>query len=381
MITIPGKIPIRIHPFFWVLAALIGWLNSQSIPITLLWIVVITVSILVHEYGHGIASLKFGQRCRIELVGLGGVTYRQGPQLNWWKNSIIVLSGPFAGVLLGILSFVILKTVSITNPMILSLLDIFLWVNIVWSIFNLLPVFPLDGGQLLKILLEAAWGVRGMRIALWIGIVLATIGAVAAFAIGFIFMGVIFFILAFESYRSWNSSSQLTDQDQNSDLKKEFVEAQVFFQKGDLNSAWSHFSELRNKTTSGLTHTLSTIYMSKMLLDKGESKEAYLLIKPLNKQLPLESKLLLHRLAFENEDYEVVKSVANECYRFNPTSILAYHNAITFANLKDSQATLGWLRSAQRQGMEVKKESVELGCFDFIRTDQNFQTFIKREGV
>lgn len=38
MIEIPGRIPLAIHPFFWVFAALIGWLNSGSPLGALIWV-------------------------------------------------------------------------------------------------------------------------------------------------------------------------------------------------------------------------------------------------------------------------------------------------------------------------------------------------------
>ena len=51
-------------------------------------------------------------------------------------------------------------------------------VNLIWGIFNLLPVFPLDGGQVSRELCEAKWRGRGFQIALKI-----SIGVAAAVAI------------------------------------------------------------------------------------------------------------------------------------------------------------------------------------------------------
>jgi stage IV sporulation protein FB len=56
MLRIPGKIPIAISPAFWIFAALIGYLNSQSFIGTIIWIGIIFVSVLVHEFGHALTA-------------------------------------------------------------------------------------------------------------------------------------------------------------------------------------------------------------------------------------------------------------------------------------------------------------------------------------
>ncbi|MBM3191343.1 MAG: stage IV sporulation protein FB, partial [Chlamydiae bacterium] len=88
------SIPIRISPMFWLTAAIIGWINSQSLIGTVIWIVIIFVSILVHEYGHALMARAFGQFPRIELVAFGGVTYPEGPAISLGKEFLVVLNGP-----------------------------------------------------------------------------------------------------------------------------------------------------------------------------------------------------------------------------------------------------------------------------------------------
>src|SRR6187399_803252 len=103
MITIPGKIPVHIYPIFWLLALLIGWLYSFTILGAVILGFVVFISVLVHEYGHALSALAFGQQSFIELVGLGGVTQRQGKRLSLGKEFIIILNGPLAGLALAIL--------------------------------------------------------------------------------------------------------------------------------------------------------------------------------------------------------------------------------------------------------------------------------------
>ena len=66
-------IPVRVEPFFWIIAVLFG-LQYDSIPLILTWVFVVFVSILVHELGHALMLKAFDQRSAIVLHGFGGVT-------------------------------------------------------------------------------------------------------------------------------------------------------------------------------------------------------------------------------------------------------------------------------------------------------------------
>ena len=152
MLKFAGKIPIRIHPLFWFLAVAIGWLNADgNIPKTAIWIVIILFSVLVHEFGHALTALAFGQRARIDLVGFGGLTHRHGGKLKFWQEFLVVLNGPLFGLLFSALAYMWLVKV---NPPQESLyrygLQVTVLVNIFWTILNLMPVYPLDGGNLFK---------------------------------------------------------------------------------------------------------------------------------------------------------------------------------------------------------------------------------------
>jgi stage IV sporulation protein FB len=166
MIKIPGRIPISIFPTFWIVAALIGYVNSLSWIGTLIWMLVIFISVLFHEFGHALTALLFGRHPRIELVAMGGLTYHEGENLPFWKQFLIVFDGPLFGFILFLLSTAMLQFFVITNEALISGLKITQWVNLFWTVLNLVPVMPLDGGQLLRIVCEGFWGVRGFKYAL-----------------------------------------------------------------------------------------------------------------------------------------------------------------------------------------------------------------------
>jgi stage IV sporulation protein FB len=219
--------PIRIHPFFWLGAALLGasTLNA-GLHFLLIWIAVVLVSILVHELGHAVAFRRFGSDSHIVLWMFGGLAVPYTAIPGRWRRILVALAGPIAG-------FILCALVYFTNEFgnwggkespapVRYLYFALFWVNLVWGIFNLLPVFPLDGGQVAKELCESRWRGRGLLVALKISIVVA--GAVAIYSLvcwiemqsgggplinnlpwwfpkGSIFTAILFALLAVQSYQ------------------------------------------------------------------------------------------------------------------------------------------------------------------------------------
>jgi hypothetical protein len=66
-------IPVRVHPLFWLATAVLGSGGSETLGPILIWIGCVFVSILVHEYGHGLMARLFRCRPSIVLYGLGGL--------------------------------------------------------------------------------------------------------------------------------------------------------------------------------------------------------------------------------------------------------------------------------------------------------------------
>jgi Zn-dependent protease len=163
--------------------------------------------VLMHEYGHALACRQVGGRAeRILLWPLGGVAYVQPPQrpgATLWS----IAAGPLVNVilipvLLGLALLMEVTGVLAAAPNALRLLDTIAWINLALLIFNLLPIYPLDGGQILRSLL---WFVLGRAWSLTVVTVLGFIGvaglALLALALRSIWLGV---IAAFILLNSWN---------------------------------------------------------------------------------------------------------------------------------------------------------------------------------
>jgi len=181
--------PVRVHPWFWIGTALFGGeiLQVLGIAYFAVWVGVVFVSILVHELGHALAFRRFGADADIVLYAFGGLAVPTFAISGRGRRILIALAGPVAGfILAGIVyasnqasPWAFVRPVGQPWPKMPSvtdfLYDSLMFVNVGWGILNLLPVFPLDGGQVSREVCGIAWGPRGKRISLQISFVLALV--------------------------------------------------------------------------------------------------------------------------------------------------------------------------------------------------------------
>lgn len=223
-----GKIPVRVHPLFWVMTLVFGAINVQTLPINLfvgiaIWTAAVALSILVHELGHALIAKAHGWPPRIVLYGMGGLAI-YSPSRQTRKSRILIdFAGPAAGFLLGglVLAGVLLSGHSISlfgltvgsgpNFAGAGRLELFvsfmLLVNFFWGLMNLLPIQPLDGGGIAKAIIEKyrprdAWPVA-LKLSIGTAIV---IGAVGLLLWKSVFIAVLFGMLA---YNNWQMLQQL----------------------------------------------------------------------------------------------------------------------------------------------------------------------------
>ena len=165
--------PVRVDLMFFLLAALLagGRSNPQYI---LSWVAVVFVSVLAHELGHAAAGRHFGLKPRIELYTGGGLTWwESGRSLSPRQDFLITLSGPAVGLIVGGLVWLARGYAPLYNAPIrlyYVVMGDLLWVNIGWSILNLLPMLPLDGGKLMRIAVQKVRGPYEERLPLQISI-------------------------------------------------------------------------------------------------------------------------------------------------------------------------------------------------------------------
>jgi Zn-dependent protease len=165
--------PVVVQWFFWLIMALMGrafeaetrddWIDVA------LWVIVAFLSILAHELGHALAARKFGYHSTIVLHGFGGVTIIPHARFTRGQSIWVSFSGPLAGFLLAGITIAIALLVKTDLKAVHTLIEFSLFINIVWTIMNLLPILPMDGGQIFREIL----GPGRLQVACIVGGVLA----------------------------------------------------------------------------------------------------------------------------------------------------------------------------------------------------------------
>lgn len=179
--------------------------STQAMSAGFVIVVGLLLSILLHELGHAFAGRLFRAHVsHIELTGLGGVAHfeRSLPR-SAFQRSVIYLAGP--AVNLGLwkgLEMLAGQAAMVGAPMLALPLIVLASANLVLMCFNLLPAYPLDGGQTLDAwlgwLLGPVWSVR----------IVATLGLVVAAAVAlWAFPSAIFllFVALFLAQANWEA--------------------------------------------------------------------------------------------------------------------------------------------------------------------------------
>ncbi len=375
MLTLPGRIPISIHPLFWLISFFIGWMWTSTLTGALLCVGVILFSVLLHEFGHALTAVLFGQKTRIELAAFGGFTYREGRKLKLWEEFIVVLNGPIAGFLLFVVAYLIYRNVAIESQALLFTVKFTFTANLFWTIINLVPVLPLDGGHLLSIILEAIFGFKGVRMAIIAGLVIAVAISIFFFAVGMFLIGALFLILTFESFRSLRYYKIFTEQDRDADLQALMKEADADFQAGNAGEALTKLEQVRDRTKKGILYTVATQEMAEIYRNQQRYEEAYGLLTPIRKTLSGNNLATFHFLAYTNGDYKTVTEIGNKCFQDNPSPDTALINALAYAALARAEPAIGWLECSLREGLTTVKEAVSREEFNAIRNDPHFHAF------
>ena len=198
-----GPIPVRVHPIFWLTGVIICWGAYQhDPPMLMMAVAAVFLSVLIHELGHATMTRLFGWPSEIVLGFFGG--YATTARTSTGRNLAVLFAGPGAGFALAALAFVALRVGVEMPERVRATLGFLLFINIAWSLLNLIPVLPLDGGQIAREILVWFSPRRGEQ---WAMLLSAVVGAVAAaagyFLLNQMFLGIFFGLFAYQNFAGW----------------------------------------------------------------------------------------------------------------------------------------------------------------------------------
>jgi stage IV sporulation protein FB len=231
--------PVRVHPYFWVVSLLMGLGGGPADPQrTMIWIGVVFVSVLLHEMGHATMQRYYGGHPWITLYGFGGLaSCNDGPRTPG-RRIAVLLAGPGAGFLLAAFVLASLKAAghsfnivsieewksstlipenvegfslfgkyvgyfeSFPSGLLSKSVGDLIYVNVVWGLINLLPVFPLDGGQISRELFNLKDSRYGATQALQLSAGVAVLIAAYALLNQSFYVALLFGYLAYSNFQT-----------------------------------------------------------------------------------------------------------------------------------------------------------------------------------
>jgi Zn-dependent protease len=232
---------VRVSAWFWLAAVLLGWNVCQAysrgdqralVQFLVIWTGTVFISILVHELGHALAFRAFGQGAHIVIYHFGGLAipevWGRRMSLRPIQRLVVSAAGPLAQLALAAAVVLVLRVAGrevpfpiaavgrwlgleggrdFTSPFTFALADFLLYVNVLWPLLNLVPVPPLDGGQIVREGLLTLGVPDAYRIAGVVGVVAGAAVAWWGYTRGQPFLGIMFAMLAVSCWQGLSGNT------------------------------------------------------------------------------------------------------------------------------------------------------------------------------
>lgn len=169
----PAAVPARTAPAYWGLA--------------LASVALLLASVLLHELAHAAVAARFGVRSRgITLILLGARTEMSGMLPGPRAEAVMAAAGPAANVVIAVVCAAALELAGRAGaPLGASIASFGMLANSLLAVINALPVYPLDGGRIVRAILWVQTGAlpEATRQAALVGIIVSVGVAVAGVAL------------------------------------------------------------------------------------------------------------------------------------------------------------------------------------------------------
>jgi Zn-dependent protease len=181
-------VDVRVHPLFWLMSVILGWnltvnpvISDNGMLDLAVWVLACFLSILLHEFGHIWMGQVFDSHGYIVLHGMGGLAI-PSRALRSWRHILVSAAGPAVQLVLWAALFGLVYAGYRPEPRtpLALLLWILLTINLYWPLLNLLPIWPLDGGQITREAFAMVSPRQGVIAALYLSLGVSAVLAVNA---------------------------------------------------------------------------------------------------------------------------------------------------------------------------------------------------------
>ncbi len=173
-----SSLSVGIRPSFFIIAFLFAIFMGTFLGYSLLIIGILFSVFFFHECGHIIVALLLGRPCETVIGGAGGRTEVLGPRLRFWQRTAVLVGGLLATYFVLVVTRLWLFDAEALSAPVREGLYLFFSLNAVWFWLNLLPLYPLDGGELLLDIGRSLFGRVGEWMVAIVSIMVSTLLAI-----------------------------------------------------------------------------------------------------------------------------------------------------------------------------------------------------------
>ncbi len=385
--------PLHVGSGFWLFMALITFIYAQDLGLggALLFAILIAAFTLVHELGHAFAARATGARAEISLAFMVGyASFVPTRKLTRWEHVGISFAGPATQIAIGLGVYL-----AIGGPLWpiedLTHIQFFvLWAGPMIGLFNLIPVLPFDGGNILEQAVGAVFPGHARRIMLWFSGAVSVAGLIAIAVYPRLHGFVIFIILPLLTVLQLASGGRA--QARQTIGREAFARAEALaWATGDVSAfAGGHLPSPWFRAHQQLQSGQRDIARGVLLADFADASPVNwwppdaaakddlralvdVLPTPLPHGRPF-SDFVLSGILLRIGDYETAARYAADAYTATRPPMLAVHVARAAAALGDYTTAAAWLQAAATSApSEALRVAIEAAPeFGRMRNDPAF---------
>jgi Zn-dependent protease len=183
VIARPFGIPVFVSPYWFVIAGVFVVIYANELSalsagmryvLAAAFVLLLYVSVLVHELAHSVVARGYGLPVRrILLYPLGGISEIEREAPTPGREFAVAAAGPGLSLVLGAIGWGLFQVCD--HGVGGALIEQLMWANLLVGLFNLLPGLPLDGGRMLRAVIWKFTGkpTSATIAAAWVGRILA----------------------------------------------------------------------------------------------------------------------------------------------------------------------------------------------------------------
>ncbi len=355
--------PVHVRPGFYMFMVFVVIINGQPLG---LWLAGFIAGLtLLHELGHAFAARATGARAEISLDFLAGyASFVPTRPLKRWERAGISFAGPAIQISVSVVALWAMGVHPLHPGFGASdAARALWWAGPVIGLFNLLPILPFDGGNIVQAGLEVFLGKRASVVMLYASLAITIGGGLwllsqPRFGTIAIYAAIFPLLAQFQMLRAHRESRQPTG------LEAAALAETAAWRNGDVShmltgqvpSPWFRANQQLHQTSPDIARAVlvddfATIGPARWLPpDAADEGTLATLVALLPQPLPTGNPHAEHALAgilLRIGQYDTAAHYAADSYRRSPSPISALVVARSAAALGDRHTAIGWLRAAE----------------------------------